>query len=144
MVDFLNNNGYEVRLLSKEIDGYMGNKNPVGIVKIDTPTIEDVLRLIQESQLYIGVSSGLAWLAWASDVETILISGFTDKYTEPSIGVRRIINKSVCNSCWNNYVFDKGNWNWCIMLKGTNRQFECSKMITSKQVINEIKSALKL
>lgn len=141
VVNFLNDNGYEVRLLSKEEDGYMGNKNPKGVTKIDTPTTEDALKVIQESELFIGISSGLAWLSWAAGTKTILISGFTYDYIEPSDGIRRIINKNVCHGCWSNFTFDRGDWNWCPVHKGTSRQFECSKTITSEQVINEIKLA---
>jgi autotransporter strand-loop-strand O-heptosyltransferase len=143
VVDFLNKEGYEVRLLSKEVDGYMGNKNPKGVIKIDTPTTEDVLKVIQESELFIGISSGLAWLSWAAGTETILISGFTYKYIEPLDGIRRIINENVCHGCWSDFIFNPGNWNWCPMHEGTSRQFECSKSITSKQVIDEIKLILK-
>ena len=144
VVDFLNKNGYEVKLLSSEIDGYMGNKNPEGVIKIQNKKIEDILKIIQESELFIGISSGLAWLSWGGGTDTILISGFTDDYTEPRNGVRRIINKNVCNSCWNKYDFNPGDWKWCPVHKGTDRQFECSKTITSAQVISEIKLALKI
>jgi hypothetical protein len=57
----------------------------------------------------------------------------------------RIINKNVCHGCWNNpkYTFDKGDWNWCPKLKNTDRQFECSKSITSDVVIGNIKNIMK-
>jgi autotransporter strand-loop-strand O-heptosyltransferase len=76
-------------------------------------------------------------------VETIIISGFTDVYTEPLDGIYRVINKDVCNSCWSDYDFNPGDWNWCPVQKGTDRQFECSKTITSAQVIDKIKLILK-
>jgi autotransporter strand-loop-strand O-heptosyltransferase len=143
VVDFLNNEGYEVRLLSREIDGYMGNRNPVNVTRMSpASTIEEIMTTIQESEIFIGISSGLAWVSWASGTETILISGFTDVYTEPMNGIRRIINKEVCNSCWNKYEFNPGDWNWCPVNKGTDREFECSKTITSSMVIKEIKSLL--
>jgi autotransporter strand-loop-strand O-heptosyltransferase len=141
VVDFLNSKGYEVRLLSREEDGYMGNKNPTGVTKIDTPTIEDVLKAIQESVLFIGVSSGLAWLSWGANVPTILISGFTNADIEPSDGIRRVINENVCHGCWSTHTFNPGDWNWCPVHQGTDKQFECSKTITSEQVITEIKDA---
>jgi autotransporter strand-loop-strand O-heptosyltransferase len=144
VVNFLLKNGYEVKLLSSEIDGYMGNKNPEGVIKIQNKKIEDILKIIQESELFIGISSGLSWLAWGARTETILISGFTDDYTEPTIGVRRVINKNVCHGCWSNYDFDPGDWNWCPVHKGTDRQFECSKTISPSQVINEIRFALQI
>ncbi len=141
VVDFLIENGYEVRLLSKEGYEYMGNKTPHGVTKFETPTTEDALKVIQESELFIGISSGLAWLAWGAGTETILISGFTHKNIEPLNGIRRIINENVCHGCWSTHIFDKGDWNWCPVHQKTNRQFECSKSITSEQVINEIKQA---
>ena len=82
--------------------------------------------------------SGLSWLAWASGTPTMIISGFTDEDLEPTIGVTRIINKDVCNGCWSKHSFDAGDWHWCPEHKGTNREFECSKTITSDDVINKI------
>jgi autotransporter strand-loop-strand O-heptosyltransferase len=138
VVNFLLSKGYEVRLLSKEEDGYMGNNNPKGVTKQPNGTILDVLKTIQESEFFIGISSGLSWLAWGGGVPVVLISGFTDIYTEPFNNVIRIINKDVCNSCWNSETFDAGDWNWCPIQKGTERQFECSKNITSDDVISKI------
>lgn len=144
VVDHLNKLGYEVRLLSREEDGYMGNKNPVGVVQQPASSTIEILKVIQESELFIGISSGLSWLAWATGVPVVLISGFTDESLEPFDGISRIINKDVCNGCWSNYVFDPGDWNWCPVHKDTDRQFECSKTITSEQVINEINRNLKI
>jgi len=144
VVDFLRGEGYEVRLLSHEKNGYMGNFNPKGVVQQPKGTLLNVLNTLQESQLFIGISSGLSWLAWGAEVPTIIISGFTDKDLEPLNGISRIINKNVCNSCWSHHTFDPGNWNWCPINEGTERQFECSKTITSKEVIDEIKVLLKI
>jgi autotransporter strand-loop-strand O-heptosyltransferase len=140
VVDFLIENGYEVRLLSIEEDGYMGNKNPIGVTQQPKGEITDVLKTLQESEFFIGISSGLSWLAWASGIKTILISGFTDKYLEPLNDIYRVINKEVCHGCWHTHKFDAGDWNWCPIHKGTSREFECSKSITADQVINLIKN----
>ena len=142
VVDYLIGEGYEVRLLSREEDGYMGNKNPKGVIQQPNGPLEEIIKVLQESELFIGISSGLSWLSWASGTPTVIISGFTDEDLEPTIGVTRIINKEVCNSCWSNYEFDPGDWNWCPVHKGTKRQFECSKTITSKDVIEKIRNLL--
>lgn len=142
VTDYLLDKGYEVRLLSKEEDGFMGNKTPIGVTKQPEGPLENVIEILQESELFIGVSSGLSWISWASGTPTILISGFTDVYTEPFNGISRIINKDVCNSCWNKYDFDMSDWNWCPVHKNTERQFECSKNITSQDVIKEIDKLL--
>ena len=142
VTDYLLDKGYEVRLLSKEEDGFMGNKNPIGVTPHPEGPLEDVIQTIQESELFIGISSGLSWISWACGTPTILISGFTDIYTEPFEGISRVINKDVCNSCWNHFDFDTGDWNWCPVHKNTDRQFECSKNITSQDVIKEIDKLL--
>ena len=142
VVDYLNNRGYEVRLVSVEEDGYMGNNHPTGITKQPQGSLLDVLKTIQESELFVGISSGLSWLAWGGGVPTVLISGFTDIYTEPFNGITRVINKNVCNSCWNHYDFDKGDWNWCPVFKGTEQHFECTRTITGQDVIAHIEKIL--
>ena len=139
IVDYLKAKGYEVILLSREEDGYMGNKNPSGVIVHPPGDIEKVIKVIQESSFFIGLSSGLSWLAWACNIPTVLISGFTDDDLEPKNGIIRVINKNVCNACWSRHDFDPGDWNWCPDHKGTSRQFECSREITSEMVIEKIK-----
>jgi len=125
--------------LSREEDGYMGNKNPSGVIVHPPGDIEKVIKVIQESSFFIGLSSGLSWLSWACNIPTVLISGFTDDDLEPKDGIIRVINKSVCNGCWSRHDFDPGDWNWCPDHKGTSRQFECSREITPEMVIEKIK-----
>ena len=143
VVDYLKSLDYEVLLLSNEEDGYMGNKNPKGVKQVKRGPIQDLIKVIQESELFIGISSGLSWISWATGTPTVLISGFTDDDLEPSENVYRIINKDVCNGCWSRHYFDAGDWNWCPEHKDTVRQFECSKKISSEMVINSIKEILK-
>jgi hypothetical protein len=54
-----------------------------------------------------------------------MISNFTEEDHEFTTNCTRIVNKSVCNSCWNNtnVKFDKGDWNWCPEHKDTPRHF---------------------
>ena len=144
VVDYVVSKGYEVKLLSREEDGYMGNKNPKNVTQIEPGSLENVIEVIRESELFIGISSGLSWVSWAVGTETILISGFTDIFTEPQNGIRRIINENVCHGCWSKNIFDPGDWQWCPVHKGTDREFECSKSITSKSVIEQIDLALGL
>jgi len=142
VVDYLKSKNYDVLLLSKEEDGYMGNKNPRGVKSHPVGSLEKIISALQQSELFIGISSGLSWLSWAVGTPTIIVSGFTDVDLEPTIGVNRVINKNVCNGCWSKHIFDPGDWNWCPIQKGTDKQFECSKEITSEMVINEIEKLL--
>jgi len=142
VVNYLKSEGYDVLLLSSEDDGYMGNFKPKDIKQLKKGTLENVIKKIEESVLFIGISGGLSWLSWACDVPTMIISGFTDKFIEPEQGVIRIINEDVCHGCWSRHNFDTGDWNWCPEHKNTDRMFECSTMISSEYVINEIKKIL--
>lgn len=134
LVDYVKSLGYEVYLLSKEPDGYMGNKNPTGVTVIKDKSLEEIGSILLGCEVFVGLSSGLSWYAWALQVPTILISGFTKSDFEMMNGVDHIHNTSVCNGCFSRHYFDKGDWNWCPDNKNTEKQFECSKTITFEMV----------
>lgn len=127
VVDYLNSRKYKVINLSKE------STNLKNVISTDEYyEIENTLNILYRADFFIGVSSGLAWLSWAINTPVIMISGFTKPFNEFSC--YRVFNQNVCNGCWHDYIFDKGNWNWC----PTNKNFECTKTITSKDVISKI------
>ena len=143
LVDYVKKLGYAVYLLSKEEDGYMGNKNPTGVIKIDGKTLEEIGSILLGSKGFIGLGSGLSWFSWALEVPTILISGFSETYQEMK-SVYRIINENVCHGCFARHTFDKGNWNWCPEHKGTDRQFECTKEISFQMIRPKIEKMLEI
>ena len=142
IVDWCNNKGYKVVLLSKEEDGYMGNSHPKNIEYLSSNGLENVIKSLYESELFIGISSGLSWLSWATNTPTLVISGFTEPYTEPESCYNIDAPQDKCRGCFNSHQLDAGDWNWCPVHKGTNRQFECSKSITSEIVIEKLKKIL--
>ena len=142
IVDWLNNKGYIVKLLSKEGDGYMGNKLPKGIIQHPSGPLEDVMDEMKKSKAFIGIGSGLSWLSWALDVPTVLISGFSYDWAEMQDCIRITSPKGKCEGCFNRLRLDAGDWNWCPDHKGTERQFECTKSITSEMIIKELEKFL--
>jgi autotransporter strand-loop-strand O-heptosyltransferase len=142
VVDWLNGRGYTVKLLSKEGDNYMGNKLPDGIVKHPNGPIELVINEMLKSKAFIGIGSGLSWLSWGLDVPTVLISGFSYKWAEMQDCIRIGSPQGKCEGCFNRIRLDAGDWNWCPDHKGTERQFECTKSITSEMVIKELEKFL--
>jgi autotransporter strand-loop-strand O-heptosyltransferase len=142
VVDWLNNKGYTVKLLSKEGDNYMGNKLPTGIVKHPNGPIEWVMDEMKKSKAFIGIGSGLSWLSWALDVPTVLISGFSYDWAEMQDCIRITAPKGKCEGCFNRLRLNPGDWNWCPDHKDTDRQFECTKSITSEMVIKELEKFL--
>jgi autotransporter strand-loop-strand O-heptosyltransferase len=142
VVDWLNAKGYVVKLLSKEGDNYMGNQLPNGIVKHPNGPLELVMDEMLKSKAFIGIGSGLSWLSWGLDVPTVLISGFSYDWAEMKDCIRIAAPKGKCEGCFNRLRLDAGDWNWCPDHKGTERQFECTKTITSEMVIKELEKFL--
>jgi autotransporter strand-loop-strand O-heptosyltransferase len=142
LVDNLLLNGYQVVMVSKEEDGYMGNKYPKGVTLLMDTSLESVMFEMLTSQMFIGISSGLSWLAWALGVKTCLISGITKPESDFTPTLRITPKESVCRFCFNKEKLDAGDWNWCPNHKGTHRQFECTKTITAEDVISKIYSLL--
>jgi autotransporter strand-loop-strand O-heptosyltransferase len=143
VVDYLNDLGYEVMLYSVENDGYMDNYHPKGINQFPKSSLQDVIYDLQTCEFFIGIGSGLSWLAWSVGLPVVLISGFSEEYTETQKNTYRVINKNVCTGCFNSHRLDAGDWNWCPINKGGNKQFECTKTITSNMVIHEINKIIK-
>jgi autotransporter strand-loop-strand O-heptosyltransferase len=144
LVDYVKSIGYDVYLLSKEEDGYMGNKQPDGVIKISNKSLDEIGSILKGSKLFVGLGSGLTWYSWALNVPTVLISGFSEPHQEMKSDVVRIINTDVCHGCFAKHLFDRGDWNWCPEHKGTERHFECTKSITFDMVKPHIENLLKI
>jgi len=135
VINYLHTQGYIVVNTSRERNDF---DNCVQL-PIDE-TLNDTMNTIYHSEFFIGLSSGLSWLAWALGKKVVMISNFTEHNHEFISNCIRIVNEDVCHGCWNSplFKFDKGDWDWCPIHKGTDRQFECHKSITSQDVINSI------
>ncbi|MDD4914113.1 MAG: autotransporter strand-loop-strand O-heptosyltransferase [Methylococcales bacterium] len=105
----------------------------------DRPLLERA-RWLKHADFFIGLGSGLSWLAWAMDSPVVLISGFSHPTTEFDTPYR-VINYHACNSCWNDVRlrFDHKDFLWCPRHKNTPRQFECTRLITAEAVKAVIK-----
>ncbi|HTO59868.1 MAG TPA: autotransporter strand-loop-strand O-heptosyltransferase [Bradyrhizobium sp.] len=139
VVDYLKQIGYRVICIDQKPlhgRGQVWNHMPPGVENEtgDRP-LQERARWLKHAAAFIGLSSGLSWLAWAAGTPTVLISGFThpiNEFTTPY----RIINYHACNSCWNDVRvrFDHEDFLWCPRHKDTPRQFECTRLVTSDHV----------
>lgn len=114
--------------------------NKIGI------SLEDSINLLTHCEFYIGLSSGISWLAHALGKKVVMISNFTEDWNEFDLtdpNYIRITNKTVCHGCWNrvniDFTFRSDDWYWCPKHQNTNRQFECHKSITPEMVLEQIK-----
>ncbi|WP_036664939.1 autotransporter strand-loop-strand O-heptosyltransferase [Paludibacterium yongneupense] len=91
--------------------------------------------LLKHADFFIGLSSGLSWLAWAAGTPVVMISGFTHPSNEFHTPYR-VINYHTCNSCWNDqhHRFVHDDFFWCPRHKDTPRHYECTRLITAEQV----------
>jgi autotransporter strand-loop-strand O-heptosyltransferase len=140
LVDYLNEYGYKVAVIQKESIGNLKNV----LDWTGNFPLERRLNEIHHSEFFIGLGSGVSWLSWALGKTVVMISNFSADGHEFTENCIRIKNESLCHGCWNdpNFKFDKSDWNWCPIFKGTERQFECHKLITSNDVIQKIQNLL--
>lgn len=144
VIAFLKERGFRVICIDQKPvhgQGIVWNHIPHGAEDEtgDRPLAERA-RWLRHASAFIGLSSGLAWLAWATGCPTVMISGFTHPDNEFDTPYR-IINWHTCNSCWNDvrHRFDHTDYLYCPRHKGTDRHLECTRLITSTQVIGVLK-----
>jgi len=135
VVDYLIENEFEVVVIQQEETELVNVTDETGNQPIGS-RIEQLL----QCDYFIGLGSGLSWLAWAVGKPVVLISGFSMSWAEFQTKCYRVINHSSCHGCWNDpeLVFDRGDWDWCPRHKDTPRQYECTKSITAEMVIRAI------
>jgi autotransporter strand-loop-strand O-heptosyltransferase len=143
VIAFLKAHGYRVICIDQKPvhgTGIMYTHLPHGVEDQtgDKPLAERA-RWLRHADFFVGLSSGLSWLAWAAGTPVVLISGFTLPSNEFGTPYR-IINWHTCNGCWNDSQlrFNHSDFLWCPRQAGTQRQFECTRLITSIHVIRVI------
>ena len=101
--------------------------------------IADRAAMINHADFFIGLGSGLSWVAWAVRKPVVLISGFSLPFCEFHTPYR-VINTHVCHGCFNDtsLSFDNKAAFWCPRQKEERMKMVCSMSITSTQVINKI------
>ncbi len=142
IVKYLKSKNFDVVCIDKHQrfgSGKFMNDVPEGVIHRHERTLDQTIATMNGCEFFIGLGSGLSWLAWALEKPVVLISGFSEPYSEFQIDCERVHNSDVCNSCYNRHTFDPGKWDWC----PDNNDFICTKSITSEMVKNAIDNVLK-
>ena len=113
VVSYLKAKGYRVVCIDQKSvhgGGIVWNHIPHGVEDLtgDKPLAERV-RWMRHAKAFIGLSSGLSWLAWASGVPVVMISGFThptNEFTTPY----RVINYHACKDVYKRQVVSSGGF----------------------------------
>jgi autotransporter strand-loop-strand O-heptosyltransferase len=133
LTKMVRNLGYEVVILSLE---EYHIKDTICITSRDW---NDVFSCLYHSEFFVGLSSGLSWVNWTLNKKTVMIGGFSQDDHEFTNNTIRV-STNTCIKCWNDpvLVFDSGDWDWCPVYKGTERQHICQKSITPLMVFGKI------
>ena len=144
VIGFLKENGYRVICIDQKPvhgTGLMWMHIPHGAEDMTGISLAEAARYLRHCDFFVGLSSGLAWLAWAAGAKVVLISGFSLPSTEFE-NPYRVINWHTCNGCWSDpkLRFDHHDFLWCPRHANTPRQFECTRLITAEHVKRTIRS----
>ena len=136
VVDKLISLGFKVVSISKE----KSNLNKV-IKRNGDIDLKERIWYLHNSEFFIGVCSGLSWLAWACGKKVVMISGATLEFTEFQEDNIRVINKEVCHGCWNSEdhrdKFVCFHESFC----PESKNFECTRKISPSSVIQKIEES---
>jgi autotransporter strand-loop-strand O-heptosyltransferase len=115
-----------------------------GVTNIWGEPLEEVSNYLCHAEAFVGLGSGLSWFNWALGKHTFMVNGFARPEHEFTSNVTRIYNDNTCIFCWNDeiFVFNSGDWDWCPVYKGTQKQHICQRSITPLQVFNHLLSKI--
>jgi autotransporter strand-loop-strand O-heptosyltransferase len=150
VINWLNDNGYKAVMITSEPlndewhDSKLGGTLKNVVNKTGNLPLEDRMNDIVHASAFIGVGSGLSWLSWALGQKTVLISGFSEPYSEFTDCERIYTPSGHCSGCFNREWLNPGDWEWCPDHKDTPRHFECTKSITPEMVIKSLQKVLNI
>ncbi len=148
VIAYLKEKGYRVLCVDRErvtMHGIFGNSIPYGAEDFTGDlSLQERVDLISGAACFIGLTSGLSWLAWGTGVPVVMIVGFTAPSTEFSTPYR-VQQFHTCHSCANDqrneYVYE--DFGACPHHRGTDREFECTRCISTYSVKRALDRALK-
>ena len=140
VVDYLKRLGYRVFCIDRENfqrDRQYTAQRPDGAEDFTGDfSIMERANMLYHAEFFIGLSSGLAWLAEYVNCPVVMICGFSQDWSE-FYTPYRVANRLVCNGCYSDRrvrAFD----NFCPYQQGTSRELECRRKISPRQVLDAV------
>jgi autotransporter strand-loop-strand O-heptosyltransferase len=134
LISSLKSLGYKIISISKE----KTKLNDIIKRNGDYP-LSDRMWYLKHCEFFIGLGSGLSWLSWACGKKTVMIGGFSKEWCEFQQDNIRVINHDVCTGCWNSPEHADKLCCYHATLCPENKNFECSRKISPKMVLDKIK-----
>jgi len=100
IVDYLNEKDYKVIVISKEPTELKNIINWTGDVHLLQRLVD-----LHYAKFFIGISSGLSWLAWASGTHVVMISDVTHKNHEFKSNITRLCKNDIQRIDYNEESF---------------------------------------
>jgi len=143
IVSYLKSKGYDVVDIDKYHtfgNGQTMNSIPKGVIDMtgDSP-LSDRMVDLRHAEFFIGLGSGLSWLAWVVGKPVIMISSFSKPYTEFQSNLIRLYNDNSLSGYYNTGTLDRVDFHWNPIMKcQTQEEWSRMETITPKQVTNAI------
>ena len=150
-VAYLKELGYRVLCVDRErvtVNGVFGNAIPYGAEDFTGDrSLQERVDLISGAAFFVGLASGLSWLAWGTGIPVVMIAGFTAPGTE-FYTPYRVQQFHTCHSCANDqrYEHKYDDFGSCPRHRGTDREFECTRCISPeyvRDVIDRVRREIK-
>ena len=145
VVEYLQSIGYRVLCIDKDREQTdHGNTVRMPINAEDftgAHPLSQRINILAYADFFIGLSSGLSWLANAVGIPVIMISGITAPWFEFD-NPYRVINRLVCHGCHNDVKVPWPKFEYCPYKDNYKDKYECSKKISAMQVIEKINQLL--
>lgn len=133
LVDEIRKRGIDVVSISKE------KSNLKNITKRNGNfDLNDRMWYLKHSEFFIGLPSGLSWLNWAAGKKTVMIGGFSEDWCEYQEDNIRVKNYESCTGCFNSINHSDKLCCFHETFCPENKNFECSRKISSKMVLEKI------
>ena len=140
VVSYLKSLGYRVLCIDKE--NFQQTGSYINQIPKDAEDFTGNFPIMQRANLlyhaefFIGLSSGLSWLANMVNCPVVMICGFSHDWHE-FYTPYRVANRLVCNGCYSDIRVRAFN-NFCPYQNGTSRELECQREISPRQVLDTI------
>ena len=103
---------------------------------VDSNDLALSVHCLRNCAFFIGLSSGLSWLAWAAGARVVMISGATEPWHEFSDKVYVGPPSGACSGCYHRHVVNRHVYEWC----PDKRDLECTTKITPEMVMSAIEN----
>lgn len=130
LIKYFKSKGYKVVDVGDISDNLEGTVSMNGKLEWN-----ELMNIIENADLFVSGSNGLSWLAWALGQKVVTVDNITEEWAV--FKHTKIDNKKVCNGCWNDLTLNHYGREQHYCPRGKN--FECTKSITPRMVINAIR-----